>query len=391
MNHSSTRRKFLRNTVIAGSAIAVPGLVRMAKASNPVGSLTQSPYFDMNASGAHAFTPAGGVEFAEIETSGNTTKLQSFGFDHINQRLYVLQCRKGDSSGSSVYHGAHGDLMITQLDYDLNILGTMYLYSCGHGISIGVEPQGAGLTPYLWTECGCPPPTGGCADNPPVGGASCDTFGTHVCRFLWSDSASYTYGSSSELVSYSPIHPTTGATGMTCHVDYYYQRMVIRYYNTDISAHSYKVFALSDFIVHDYDNPLISFDEPYVDQNTYGSFQGYAIWGEYLYMLFGDSGDCSSNPNAYVAIYWVNSTSTSVDTANIHATNPYTIRYREPEGMAVYLDSSVRPSSSVHDFTPKLCLGLGGLPTDSETYPCTTVERRQWIPNIGTYTIPSGL
>lgn len=127
------RRNFLRSSLMAGGALALPNLKLGAQ------TISGSQYFDLS-TGSTRFIYSAGLR-------NPTTKMQSFGFDHVNQRIYAVQITGAEFDGvSATQHGYQGDLTVSQLDYSGNLLGYMYLERCGHGVQIGVQPTGSGLS-----------------------------------------------------------------------------------------------------------------------------------------------------------------------------------------------------------------------------------------------------
>lgn len=76
------------------------------------------------------------------KTAAKTVQ-QSFTFDNVNRRLFIVNRRDGSALDS-------GDLTISQLDFSGKVLGSMHLLGCGHGVNIAAEPIGSDT--YIWSE-----------------------------------------------------------------------------------------------------------------------------------------------------------------------------------------------------------------------------------------------
>ncbi|ALM39482.1 MULTISPECIES: phage baseplate protein [Streptomyces] len=280
------------------------GLLRLG------GGLVAASAFGLSfgAGGAAAAVPAG-KRFSLTEPSHDLfrhAKLhdarvqQSFTFDIVNRRLFVAQLKSGSPDDS-------GDLCITQLDFSGNKLGHMYLLGFGHGVSIGAQPVGADT--YLWTEVD----------------VNSNARGTRLARFKWNNGATLSR-TSSALAKHQPI---PGATEMTCAIDPVNNRMAIRYLTA--SGRRYGIYNVADIAAGVYDKPLSDVPHP----TGLGTFQGYALYGSYVYQLTGNPyGPDNPNPgNSYVSSVDVN-TGALVQRAFTRAGS--TLSFREPEGMGIY-------------------------------------------------------
>lgn len=229
----------------------------------------------------------------------NQTVMQSFTFDNVNRRLFVAQLKNGSTSN------ANGDLCITQLDFDGNKKGYMYLKGFGHGVSIGVEAVGSAS--YLWTEVD-----------------SVKERGTRLARFKFSNGVTLSKASSA-LTKYSPV---AGAVNTTCATDPVNNRIAMRY---DLNGRfRIALYKLSDLKSRKF-QPLTDVALP----GGLGVFQGYAIYGQYVYLYTGQAYS-ASNPkpgNSYITCVDLN-TGKQVSRALTKAGSTLTLR--EPEGMAVY-------------------------------------------------------
>lgn len=226
------------------------------------------------------------------------TVMQSFTFDNVNRRLFVAQVKNGASSDDN------GDLCITELDFAGNQLGHMFLHGFGHGVSIGAEP--AGTSTYLWTEVD-----------------SVNSRGTRLARFRYVNGATLDR-TSSALQKHQPI---AGIDTVTCATDPINQRLVMRYRLN--GSFRYATYNIADVRAGNYTR-LADIAQP----SGLGTFQGYAVYGQYLYMLDGDEYSSSNPPpgNSHVSSVSLNGGPLTRVPTNAGGS----LSHREPEGMAVY-------------------------------------------------------
>ena len=106
-------------------------------------------------------------DFLVNKSLSETSIMQSFAIDFINNHVYVTQLK-----GNAI----EGNICLNKLDFNGNILGKMYLNGFGHGTQIGVE--NTDNKTYIWTECD---------------GVVNDTsnYGSKICRFEFVDSTTY--------------------------------------------------------------------------------------------------------------------------------------------------------------------------------------------------------
>jgi hypothetical protein len=228
------------------------------------------------------------------------TVMQSFTFDNVNRRLFVAQLKNGAAAADN------GDLCITQLDFAGNQLGHMFLTGFGHGVSIGVEP--AGSTSFLWTEVD-----------------SVDTRGTKLARFPFANGQTLDH-TSGTLQKHAPV---PGADTVTCATDPINNRLVMRYRLN--GAFRFAAYDIADIRAGAYDRVLADIAQP----SGLGTFQGYAVYGQYVYMLDGDPYSDSNPPpgNAHVSSVDLNGGGSFT---RVQTNAGGSLDYREPEGMAVY-------------------------------------------------------
>lgn len=238
------------------------------------------------------------------------TVYQSFGFDNKNRRLFVAQRPNGTPVDQ-------GDLSITQLDFDGNEVAQMYILGAGHGVAIGVEPVGKDT--YLWTE----------TDVKKNG------YGERVARFKFVDGETLD-GDSDALTKFKPFEDSSN---IICTVNPSDESLVCRYTAGD--AKRIAAFPIAEAVKDNFTSPLYDFEQPALEGRS-NTFQGYAAYGSYFYMLSGTSDELNGGT--------IDSEITSVDvnTGKIHQGPTLTkagesLSFREPEGMGVYTTSDGEP------------------------------------------------
>lgn len=263
----------------------------------------------------------------------NGTVLQSFAIDNANGRIYTVQLMAGgqqlpgeSAPVSGAARSSSGDLALTQLDMNGNELGHMFLKGFGHGVQIGVEADGSQA--YLWTE----------TDSVTESGSG---WGTQLTRFAFQDGAILT-PESPELEKYRLI---PGADRTTVHIDQANGLLTMRYRLN--GAFHFGVYELEKVKQHIY--------EPVADvlQPSLGTFQGFASYGGYLYLLegsaYGSAGSVEGTGNTYITVVKL-STGEVVDRQLILTAPELT--YREPEGMSIRIPDIRHPQKA------ELCFGF---------------------------------
>jgi hypothetical protein len=225
--------------------------------------------------------------------------MQGFAFDNANGRLFIVQEQNG-SSGD--------DLCVNQVSYTGEVLGSMNLNGAGHGVSIGVEA--VGTASYIWMEC----------DSD---GTGSDGRGTALARFK------FVSGGKPSVKKF-----LTGSKTVTCATDPINKRIAVR--RSEGGKMTYSIFTLASAAAGDFGSPLAHFVQPALDSPA-PVFQGYTIYGQYLYTLDGTGHDSSADIDSYVTCIDM-LTGTVKSRALTKAGS--TLVYREPEGMAVYRTSS---------------------------------------------------
>ncbi|MYX44211.1 teichoic acid biosynthesis protein C [Streptomyces sp. SID89] len=290
----------------------------------------------------------------------DATIIQSFGYDNANRHIYLVQVTQGglklageSAPVSSANRNLHGDLTVTKWDMSGNVLGYMYLRGFGHGMSIGVEPVGGSA--YLWTEVDA------------VALSDGTSRGRRLARFPFVNGRVLD-STSADLTTYTPV---PGSTVNTASVDPVYGRLVVRFQDTD-GIKKYQVHDLDLARLGIWSEPLAAIDEPDITAvpgwplTTYGHpfLQGYVVVGRYLYMLHGNSYGSTEKINGQnVVISQPNVGNTFISSVDLTTgafspappspfnvnVNPcytaaaYTLDYREPEGLGVYIPDLAQP------------------------------------------------
>lgn len=230
---------------------------------------------------------------------GKHHAMQSFAFDNKNRRLFVAQIQDG-SSGD--------DLCISQLSFSGALLGHMHLNGAGHGVSIGVEP--VGTDSYLWVETD--------SNNTTDSGR-----GTALLRFKFQNGKA---PSGKKFL--------TGSKTITCATDPVNERIAVR--RSEGGKMFYSIFPLASAAKGDFSQPLAHFAQPSLSSKSV-VFQGYTIYGQYLYTLDGTGHDHAADINSYVTA--IDMLTGKVKSRALTKAGG-TLVYREPEGMGVYRTSN---------------------------------------------------
>lgn len=260
----------------------------------------------------------------------NGTVMQSFAFDDVNQHIYVVQLMAGGQQlpgepapVPGAQRDANGDLTLTQLDMAGNQLGHMFLKGFGHGVQIGVET--ADGVAYLWTE----------TDAVTEGSSG---WGTQLARFAFEDGKILT-PDSPELEKHRLIE---GADRTTVNIDEAHGLLTMRYRKD--GAFRFAVFELEKVKQREY-TPIADVPQP-----SLGTFQGFASYGRYLYLLEGNAYS-DSNPTGNTHITAVDLLTGEVMDREL-ITAGEDLPFREPEGMAI------RIPDLRHPHKPQLAVGF---------------------------------
>ncbi|OEV11280.1 teichoic acid biosynthesis protein C [Streptomyces nanshensis] len=237
--------------------------------------------------------------------------LQGMAFDTANRHLFIAQIRDG-SPGD--------DLCINRLDESGKVTGKMHIDSAGHGVSIGVEPSGEDT--YIWVEC----------DS---SGGGDDGRGTALARFKFADGKA-----PSGVKKFF-----TGSKTITCATDPVNKRILVR--RKESGKFTYRLY---DFSSIDVENGTFTDELAKITQPELGdggvTFQGYTVFGSYLYTLDGDGHADQADINSFITTTDLN-TGKVVERALTKAGK--SLVYREPEGMAI---------NQTADGEVRLCFGF---------------------------------
>ncbi|KAL2831542.1 hypothetical protein BDW59DRAFT_182177 [Aspergillus cavernicola] len=235
------------------------------------------------------------------------TVQQSFTFDNVNRRLFIVN-RKSSSALDS------GDLTISELDFAGNLLGSMNLLACGHGVNIGA--QAVGDDTYIWSETD----------------AAASGYGTALWRFKYVDGTTL----NSATDGRDRIIPIPEFERGTATVDPVYERLIVRYQSGTVQ--NMAVFDLDQATAGNFSTPLANWEIPELVEELGAMvdvFQGYAAYGRYVYFLTGESYDASGGVlNSEVLAMDLNTGELVQGPVITRAGS--TLEFREPEGMAVY-------------------------------------------------------
>lgn len=250
---------------------------------------------------------------------------QSFAFDPLTGELYALQVEETNAAGTHAQHDARGDLVLTRLGPDGGaIRGHMVLRGFGHGVSLGIERDGAAV--YVWTEI----------DAEPTPRASAR--GTRLGRFRFEDGAMLT-AASSAIQKFAPV---TGARGCTPGIDPVNGRLAMRY----VAASGEWRAALFDLAALKAGDaaPLADIRLP----AGFGTVQGWCTFGSFLYVYAGEAYGPTNPPPGNATLWCLDwNTAAVVETQRTEAL--VRLAYREPEGLAVRTGAGA----------PRLCFGFG--------------------------------
>jgi hypothetical protein len=282
-----------RGLLTGAGALVAAGALGVPAATARTLSLPTSKRFKMSATTN---------EFFRSQPLHDATVMQSFAFDTPNDRLFAAQVRPGTGTNS-------GDLTVTRLDYAGNELGYMFLTGFGHAVSIGAE--GSGTTTYLWTE----------TDVDTANGR-----GRQICRFPWRNGQTLT---SSSVTKWKPV---SNGSVFTPAVDQRFNQLGVRYFLPD--GMHINVYSLAAARAGDYSTVLASFKQP--DLTPGVSFQGWALYGSYVYFWEGNAYPGSPNQDDATSKMWCYDINAGQLVDSFRTLAGWSLTYREAEGMAVY-------------------------------------------------------
>ncbi|KAH2196749.1 hypothetical protein KXV55_008835 [Aspergillus fumigatus] len=218
------------------------------------------------------------------KTAAKTVQ-QSFTFDNVNRRLFIVNRRDGSALDS-------GDLTISQLDFSGKVLGSMHLLGCGHGTA-------------LW-------------------------------KFKFQNGKTL----NSATDKRKRIVPLPEFDRGTATIDPVYKRLIVRYQTGTVQ--NIAAFDLAEASAGNFSNPLAKWEIPHLVKELGAKvnvFQGYTAYGRYVYFLTGESYDASGGKlNSEVMALDLNTGKLVQGPVTTKAGS--TLKFREPEGMAIYKTAS---------------------------------------------------
>lgn len=332
------------------AALLVPSLPPSHKAA---AAIPQSKIFDL--------TDPADMLLREKDVH-NVTVLQSFGFDNVNGHIYVAQVTQGGlklpgetAAVSGAVRKSNGDLTITKLDLSGNILSYMYVKGAGHGVNIGVEPgtgQNGEPVAYLWTEI----------DSVDEGSGG---RGSRVARFPFTDGAVVT-PNTPWLEKHTIVQDSFNTT---ISLDMVHGNLVMRYRLN--GSYYFGVYNLEEVKQGIY-QPISTIPVPPVQS----SFQGYAAYGSYIYVLegtaYGTPGSVSPDGNTYITSVDLN-TGQVIDRRLTRA--GYSLPFREPEGLAIQIPNLNNPGAA------RLAIGFASTISSTNTHKRISIYYKDKLDN----------
>ncbi|MFE7132735.1 teichoic acid biosynthesis protein C [Streptomyces sp. NPDC057638] len=290
-----------------------------------------------------------GPGLVRYQTVQHQTVMQSLAFDNAHNRVYIAQVMNGSTTNEL------GHVTITELTWRTNQptpgyvqTGHMYLHGFGHVVSIGVEPVGPDS--YLWTE----------VDSVPIVDAKGNKSGrgVRICRFkfeAFGPNDTPIPNNSPKLQKFTPV---PGSIINTVNIDPVYGRLVHRF-ELD-GKMRYRVHDLAkarqgiwDDYVADIQQPSPTFAAKYGKPD----FQGYAVAGSWLYLLYGNAYEHKQNTDNNdatdpVIVSPLNEGNTHLVSVNLltgdidttfHTKAGVTLTFREPEGLSIRVPDPTKP------------------------------------------------
>ncbi|WP_147915235.1 teichoic acid biosynthesis protein C [Ruania zhangjianzhongii] len=278
------RRSVLRVAALGGLTAGVVGGAALPASARP-------KRFDLS---APAQTLYSGAPLSSV------TVQQAFAFEPRFGRLFVAQLLAGSP-------GTAGDLRISEMSTDGQVLGWMTLLGYGHAVSFGVHRTRTGGLD-LWVE----------------GEANQNGYGTVLKQVPWQHDAVLDRDDPQAKTH----RPVPEALEYTCAIDHRHRRMALRYH-TD-AGKRLAIVPLAEMLRGEVPERIADFPQP----EGLGTFQGYALDGEDLYTIDGNSySDTNPYPgNTYLSrIEW----RTGELVERVHNLTADSLDFREPEGLAI--------------------------------------------------------
>lgn len=314
----------------------------------PAAAITNIGYFNPTSTDYRAYT---GISLTETETVA-----QSFGFDESQKTLYIAQTSPGE------WARAQGNLTITRTSSSdpTKDFGVMRLVNFGHAGTIGVQPNPNGVgTPkdaFLWVDC-----------KPAIPSATTDEArGRALCRLRFHPGWTITYNQGSgtftakdaagtaKSISVAVFQPGGAQTlDYSANTDIANGRIIVRYRvssETGDGSYRFRVYSIDDLANGQYSNVLAEHVQPTrqrlasdfttlteADRTAIAqqSFQSFAIYGSYLYLLYGKLGDSS---HTFITRFNLNNGSIKSALTPLNEANAAAAAGRshwEAEGMAI--------------------------------------------------------
>ncbi|MFV0136105.1 Tat pathway signal sequence domain protein [Streptomyces sp. HMX87] len=359
------RRRILKLAGIATTAAAVEVIAGAARSSArpadtstaaTAGAVPATKRFDLSAPSERLLR--------EIRLN-ETRVLQSLAFDNARGHVFFVQLVDGGRrlpGESRTYTGAersaNGDLCVTRTDLSGNILGAMYLRGFGHGVQIGVESTGSGS--FLWTETAAVQSRS--SDGTVTG------WGSRLARFEFADGTVLT----PESPALTQFALEQGVDRTTVALDPVHRRLAVRCRVG--GAFRYRLYDLAAFKAGGR-AALADVPQPADLQPGHpDTFQGFAAFGTYLYLLagtqYGKDGSVSPYGNTFITcVDW--NTGTVVEQKLTRA--GYSLPYREPEGMAIQVPDPADP------LAVRLCSGFASVTSDTDSRKRASVYYKQTL------------
>ncbi|HEU5079469.1 MAG TPA: hypothetical protein VFT72_09655 [Opitutaceae bacterium] len=238
--------------------------------------------------------------------------MQSFAFNPLNGEIYAVQVEGTNERGTSRQHWENGDLELTRLSADGDeVLGYMFLEGFGHGVSMGVEPEGD--TVYLWTEVDSRPIDDGSGRGTKIGrfrfvnGKTLKHDDVDIAKFVVAEDAIY-------------ITPSLNMAG----------GLFMARYASAKRGGRMALFRLADVKAGGTPKPIYDVPMP----KRLGTFQGYCMDGERVYLLTGQAYTAANPPPGNAEIFCVDwKTGRVIERGRTDIFGEQV--HREPEGMAI--------------------------------------------------------
>ncbi|MFJ8934016.1 hypothetical protein ACIRLA_46375 [Streptomyces sp. NPDC102364] len=163
-----------------------------------------------------------------------------------------------------------GDMAISRLDADGNLISHMYARKFDHGAGFSVQRDGDTL--YMWTGTDAQD----CSEGDGKVG-----YATKVGRFPYVAGQVLDVGDPGLEI----FDPFPNYTNFTPHVDVTHQTIALRYYLQEEPGqprNKFTVWTLEDFLARDYSNPLYDLEAPYHPDG-----QSWTHYGGYIYSYYG--------------------------------------------------------------------------------------------------------